>query len=405
MRYFIGFLLIFSLIISLGCDKQTAPTSVDETKLTTQKPEVNREAPDLSLLRQQLEAKSKFIQEKVEEMNRQKPARSHPNSFAKVTGVIKVPGDYATIQEAVDAAGDGAVINVTGTFDENVWIDGKTNLKINGGHKATVTGQEPYYAPFIIRWSENVTIKGFNLIDMVFISETQGAIIKDNDISGLADGIEVLNGSSGCTIVGNTIHDKMPGGFGTGDGIFVSDSYDNHIRENHVYQNNAGSGWGILLVGGGNNTLQNNTSSNNWEGIACYFSNQNSIKDSKTTSNSDVGILLIQSSENEIKDNECCQNWFGILFDNCSNNLIKDAHCNDNYIGGIDFFGACLHNTIVGAVANNNVNWEGMYFDDGTANNTIKDSEAYGNGSCDVQDDGTDNIFINNHFGSFNCSL
>ena len=56
---------------------------------------------------------------------------------------LKVPGDYATIQAAVDAASDGDTISVKrGTYGENVVIDGsrpgENNLTLRGQGKPII---------------------------------------------------------------------------------------------------------------------------------------------------------------------------------------------------------------------------------------------------------------------------
>jgi parallel beta-helix repeat protein len=386
-----------ALIAAFGCKNQPVPTSVSESSIITQGNDQVRGSSDALLLCEEVGIKSQEIQTKLVELQRKRPVFNNQESLAKATGVFKVPGDFNSIQEAVDAAGEGTVINVTGSFNERVWIDRTGNITINGGGAATVTDQ----APFIIYGMDNVTIKGFNIDGLVYVGHSHGSIIKDNDISGPNDGISLYM-SSGCTILGNRVHDKVPGYFGSGDGIYAEDSDNNRIMENQILANDK---YGMGLVASNRNTLQNNFLANNQGGIYVINAGENSVKDSRIVNNLYAGIWLIESAENEIKDCEFIQNDFGIRFNNSSDNLIKDVVCNENMRGGIDFFEACFNNTIVGAVVNNNGTWEGMYFGSETANNTIKDSEAYGNELCDVQDDGTDNIFKNNQFGSFNCSL
>jgi parallel beta-helix repeat protein len=76
---------------------------------------------------------------------------------------IKVPKDFGTIQEAVDAAVSGDVITVSsGTYVENIFIGPSLDgLTIQGKGKVMVDGQMG--APGILIGSSNVTLKGLTL--------------------------------------------------------------------------------------------------------------------------------------------------------------------------------------------------------------------------------------------------
>jgi hypothetical protein len=50
-----------------------------------------------------------------------------------VAGTINVPGDYPTIQQAINAAANGDVILVgAGVHDENIVISGKSSISLIG---------------------------------------------------------------------------------------------------------------------------------------------------------------------------------------------------------------------------------------------------------------------------------
>jgi parallel beta-helix repeat protein len=391
----LGIIILFILIA--GCEKQP-PTAVDNTNPTVQNQDTQNLKFDAAKMQKQMEAKLA----KLKEMVRQQPESNHPKSLAKTTrGPINVPGDYSTIQEAVDAAADGAVINVTGNYTEDVDISGRNNITINGGGQATITSAL-YFAFWIQVNSSGVTIKGFNVIGAILIRDSQGISITDNDISGPNDGIDLIR-SSNCALSNNAVHDKTAGPSGTGDGIVLYYAGNNTIVNNQSYSNHEEFATGInVYTGSENNDIKNNVTRDNDTGIQVIESNHNSIKNCTISSNSFNGMWLLRSSENEVKNCEISQNAFGFALTQSSNNQIKNVNSHNNYGNGFELY-TSTDNTIRNSEADNNGNY-GMYFYYDSDNNTIKDCEASGNAACDAKDDGSGNIFTNDQFGSFNCT-
>jgi pectin methylesterase-like acyl-CoA thioesterase len=81
-----------------------------------------------------------------------------PVGDAAVAGrKISVPGDYPTIQEAVDAVADGDTISVTGgTYAGDIRIENLTDLTISGfivdGTSNTFTGNSAKDSPIYDLW-------------------------------------------------------------------------------------------------------------------------------------------------------------------------------------------------------------------------------------------------------------
>ena len=406
----LGIIILFILIA--GCEKQP-PTAVDSTNPTVQNQDTKNLKFDAAKMQKLMEAKLA----KLKEMVKQQPESYHPKSLAKTTsGPINVPGDYSTIQEAVDAAADGAVINVTGSYTEDVVISGSNNITINGGGQATLTSNHVGFN--IINYGyglinhrgygitgdvKGLTIKGFKIIGGIVINSSQYVTIKDNDISGPADcdGIDVFYGDAN-TISSNVVHNNS-GNTGTADGIVLYHTNHNTVVDNQCYSNHDAGACGINEYYGVANEIKNNVVQDNTWGIQLYRSSYDNIADCKASSNTLAGIYLWFSNNNSVKSCETFQNDYGIILQNSAFIQINDANSHNNNDSGIDLYGS-NSNTITGSKADNNLIEGGMYFDSHTNNNTIKDCEASGNGSCDVHDFGYNNIFTNCHFGSFNCT-
>ena len=129
------------------------------------------------------------------------------------SSAIKVPSDYATIQEAVDAASPGDNIFVyTGTYDELVFVSTAGlnlqaigNVQLNGGF-------------FLAEGTDHVKIQKFNI---------------DLTTSGLITGcgIFVFGGVTGVQIVQNNFTgDNSQGAYAGIDALAVSNMM---IRDNH----------------------------------------------------------------------------------------------------------------------------------------------------------------------------
>jgi parallel beta-helix repeat protein len=136
-------------------------------------------------------------------------------SFVSQTSVIHVPGNYSTIQAAVNAASPGDTISVaSGVYYENVIVN--KSLKILGENN-TDTIVRGVLANFTFRSTIEVRA------DSVEIS---GLTVR-NGYSGI-----YLNGSKYCNIHGNILTATAQGG-----GISLSHSSDNTIANNTAIDN------------------------------------------------------------------------------------------------------------------------------------------------------------------------
>ena len=152
--------------------------------------------------------------------------------------VISVPAGYASIQDAIDAAQDGDVIEVqSGIYYENV--DVYKPLTLRGVGMPTVDAGRKSSA--ITLSADGVTLEGFNATNysdagIEIISDCN--IIKGNSAYGNDDGIDdgiFLDKSCNNTIEGNNMSRSY-------HGIRIHESNNNIIKGNKVNYNIAFEG-------------------------------------------------------------------------------------------------------------------------------------------------------------------
>jgi parallel beta-helix repeat protein len=244
------------------------------------------------------------------------------------SGVIYVPDDYSTIQEAVDTANPGDIIIVrNGTYTENIKVNKRLTLK---GVDMPTVDANGWISPITLR-ADGIVLEGFHVINS----------------SGLYDGIRVTSNNN--TLLNNTASNNYQG---------IGLHYLNNTLINNIISNND---LGINL-NSNNNTLINNTvSNNNNDGITLY--SNNNILINNTISNNRHGITLHWSSNNVIINNVVSNNRNrGIFQYSSSNNTIKNNNILNNQWGGIDL-GDSSNNKIY---LNNFINTKNVFLSNST---------------------------------------
>ncbi len=176
-------------------------------------------------------------------------------------GCYKVPEDYATIQEAIDASVDGGTISVNdGTYTENITFSGKalSIISVNGSAVTTIDGALA---------GTTVTIDAGPASDCILSGFT---IINGSGVDG--GGIYSQYGNvtiSDCIITNNTA-------YSLGGGIF-SDSGALTVTNCDISNNTALYGGGLYVRSSTAATLSrctitNNTSTDLGGAIRCYTS-------------------------------------------------------------------------------------------------------------------------------------
>lgn len=271
-------------------------------------------------------------------------AGAAPVSAAEYT----VPGDYATIQAAVDGASPGDTIVVSGgPYEEQVVVDKELLLSGTGG--PVIDGGEVSGTSTLTLAAEQIVVEGFTItggrnngvlvsagnttIRYCNISGNRGIAISVGAVAGTvihdcllignygssASGIS-LNGASGTKISNSTIidsnvmsidldaatdttiHNNTLSGAGWHNLYIVSSSTGTVVTDNLI--TGALYGAGTYLSGSNFNTVTGNTVTNNSEGgIIIASSDDVTISDNTVSGNSLYGILPTWSDRNIITGN------------------------------------------------------------------------------------------------------
>ena len=209
---------------------------------------------------------------------------------------IKVPDDYPTIQEAIDAAGPGDTIQVAaGTYYERVTVN-KT---------VTLMGEDPLTTiidgDIDVKNVSNMVISTFTIIHGILLEYCRNSTINNNVIEGASRyAIESLY-SEGNTFSNNSILS------GDQDGIALFNSSQNFFINNKILRNSLDD---IRIVYSGNNFFSGNIISENGESgitLAIQYGCGN-IFEGNTISKNDYAILIADAYDNAFYHNNFIDN-------------------------------------------------------------------------------------------------
>ncbi len=145
---------------------------------------------------------------------------------------IKVPQDYATIQQAIDTAVSGETIVVaSGVYREHIGIDKPLTLKGEDCNTTIIDGDGERKVIVMIKASE-VRFSGFTIRNGgggILLEYSNNSVITDNIITNTMDGLSLLF-SHNNTIVSNTIEDNELG-------LFFGYSNSNTVYYNNFINN------------------------------------------------------------------------------------------------------------------------------------------------------------------------
>jgi parallel beta-helix repeat protein len=251
--------------------------------------------------------------------------QNYPSEVMSTSGWLYVggggPGNYTTIQSAINAASNGDFIYVySGTYNENLVVD--QSLTIIGEDRNITTIQGNNVNSTIGIDAEGVTIQNFTIKndgsqDGVYTS-TSDHIFLDNIFTDSLQALHLYYSSEN-TIMSNQFYDNSK------NGVFIEVGQNNTISGNEFFNNTDG---GIYITGCGTTIIEENMFHHNGKGIHAYRANGNIIRNNVLQSNSYgihfEGTITVHSnyntiSHNTINDNTVC----GIRIENSQFNRIE----------------------------------------------------------------------------------
>jgi parallel beta-helix repeat protein len=219
------------------------------------------------------------------------------------------PGNYTTIQGAVNGANPGDTIFVySGTYQEQVMVD--KPLSLVGWSRDTTFVENGGPGCTICVSSDWVNVTGFGL-------KTSGKL---NTVGIL------LNSVHNCNITGNSI-------FGKEWGIYLVSSSNNVIMDNYIPSDPSVGGIGVYLEYSDNNIVENVSTSG-------YYQN---------------GIESIHSDSNTFKNVSMYDNYYGMTLAYASNNRIINSNATDCMWGF--HLGLANNNSLENNTATLSTNW------------------------------------------------
>ena len=221
------------------------------------------------------------------------------------------PGNYTSIQGAIDDASSGDTVHVFGgVYYENVIVNKTISLVGEGRDTTTIDGNGTGGGVQVS--ADWVNITGFTVANGGQSLELIPYFV------GMG-----LHYAQNCNITGNNISDNQIG---------LSLHYSNNttitgnvISSNHNY--------GVFVAFSGNTTIVDNNVSSNWEaGIILYDSSGNNVVNNTLLWNVGYGTVLSQSSNNTITNNTLFDNSRGGFYvyrstntTMVSNSMVKDG--------------------------------------------------------------------------------
>jgi nitrous oxidase accessory protein len=266
------------------------------------------------------------------------------------------PGNYTSIQEAIDNSTSGDTIFVyAGTYAEN--IDTKLKkVSLMGENRESTFIEGQTTDPVVRIGNSDTSIEGFTMkgsSDEVILQVAtlcEDVYITDNIIENGLQGITLVTATSKINILDNIIFDNVYVGIqvqsstytliqgntinGNGaQGIDFSLNSNHNSILNNTITGNGEEGIAVSGLGSTENTIEGNIISDNQLGIRLAGgAGTNDIRSNNIEGNAMEGLLLSSSSENTIEMNNFIDNKRQATFKISSRN-VWDANYWSNWIG------------------------------------------------------------------------
>ncbi len=216
-------------------------------------------------------------------------------SYRVRAATILVPGDYPTIQSALNAAGPGDTISVSaGTFPERVIIKTQGIHLVGASRDSTFIDGQRLGTVIWINASD-VEIRGFTIQyadDLgwgVHVENANGANITDNSISASLDGDGVNLYHANNTLIENNIFSRNL------YNVNITSSQADRVVSNAA-ESNLASTTSVQLFSSSESLIFNNTFVGGSDGVDLIDAARNNVTRNLITGMTDFGILLETSS-------------------------------------------------------------------------------------------------------------
>ena len=219
------------------------------------------------------------------------------------------PGNYSSIQDAIDDAVDGDTVFVyddSSPYNETIRIEKSINLQ--GEHRETtiITGDGKTRVVTCI--ANQITVQSFTIENAqygIYLDGTENCVISENIVKDNYIGISLYNASDNLITENTAIHNNR-----------TAIDVTHHSQYNIVSFNNASNNdlCGILFdFSPSNNTIANNTVVNNGvTGMRFYDTSNNIIYGNRIVNNWQQGLLVELSSNINISRNTIAYSYYGI---------------------------------------------------------------------------------------------
>ncbi len=220
----------------------------------------------------------------------------------------------------------------------------------------------------------------------IYLYNTSNGRLEENIISNTSIGI-VLTDSYDNMIVTNQIFENL-------EGMNISSSDQNILVDNRVSENEQK---GIAFTSSHSNRITlNNVSFNQGSGVFLDGSNDNSITDHRSIGNNQTGLILSKSNENQVSTSTFENNEKGIEMGSSDENVLKNVRVIEN-----DDFGLELESSDNNFMNENNISVNGgggLHFVSSNSN-TVNYTEFLSNSNYGISlEASANNLIYHNDF-------
>ncbi len=332
------------------------------------------------------------------------------------------PGNFSTIQSAIDAANPGDTVFVfddSSPYLENLIVNKSLHLIGENTMYTIIDGNKNGNVVYIsTSW---VNLSGFTIVNSSTNTDDAGIKILSNNTTVTETLIQlnrhgiVIDSSNNQRVLNNVITNN------SNNGVFLKNTENNTIANNDINRNDE---VGIRLFNAYQNILSENNIShnlygfsvsnsyynqymknnihNNSCGFASWDSHYNALSNNSIVSNQGTGLYTVRSNNNSITGNYVrfqyeCAMWI----DNSWNNTFEKNDVSNTSLGAIWISGNSAKNHFIDNVINGN--HFGIQFTTTTHNNTIQSNRiCFNRYGISLEATTHDNLIFNNYFQNAN---